>query len=265
MGVWWLLLRKEWDDVFRNRIVLFSVVITPLLLVGVAAGSLLPIRGLQPGTGPGDPAEIRALFGALCEALPSADCLAMYLVSMMMPVFLVLPTALPSAIAAYAIVGEKTERTLEPLLATPITTVQLLGSKCLAAVIPAVGVTWAAATLYLGLVALMVSPRLAASVASPAWIAALVFLVPLLAGLSVLLATIVSSRSTDPRSAQQVAALVAVPVVGVIVAQSLGVMVVRPLVVIPAIAGLAAVDAVLAGVAVRLFERESILTRWTGL
>ena len=38
--------------------------------------------------------------------------------------------------AAHAVVGEKQARTLEPLLATPITTVELLVAKVLGALVP---------------------------------------------------------------------------------------------------------------------------------
>jgi len=56
---------------------------------------------------------------------------------------------IPVNIAAYSVVGEKTTRSLEPLLATPITTAELLIGKNMAAAIPAVLATWAGFLLYL--------------------------------------------------------------------------------------------------------------------
>jgi ABC-2 type transport system permease protein len=258
-----VLIRKEWEDVFRNRMVLLTLLLTPALLVVVAVGTSLPVSGAK--IEPGDVAELRTVAGGLCDGVADALCLDLYLATLMMGMFLVLPTVLPSVIAAYSIVGEKTERTLEPLLATPITTTQLLAAKALAAVVPAVVATWTAAGAYLALLAAVVSPALVVAVLSPAWIAALLGIVPLLALASVLVAVMVSSRSTDPRSAQQVAGLVVAPVIGLLIAQSLGVMVIRPSVVGLGLGILMALDGVLGWLAVQLFQRESVLTRWSGL
>ena len=46
--------------------------------------------------------------------------------SLFMFMFMIIPVAIPVTIAAYSIVGEKTTHSLEPLLATPITTSELL-------------------------------------------------------------------------------------------------------------------------------------------
>ena len=56
--------------------------------------------------------------------------------------FLLLPAIIPLAIAVYSIVGEKEQTTLEPLLATPISDVELFLGKALASVIPALIVNW---------------------------------------------------------------------------------------------------------------------------
>src|SRR5439155_25606448 len=58
-------------------------------------------------------------------------------------IFFLLPVFIPSVIASYAIVGEKRDRTLEPLLATPIRTSQLLVGKSLSALVPAAVLTLA--------------------------------------------------------------------------------------------------------------------------
>jgi len=49
-----------------------------------------------------------------------------------------MPAIIPITIASYSIVGEKSTHTIEPLLATPISTGQLLTGKALAAAIPSV-------------------------------------------------------------------------------------------------------------------------------
>lgn len=259
------LLRKEWEDVFRNRMVLFTLFLTPLLLSGVAMVSTLSTVKTLPSSNQGDMAELARIAGPLCADVRPDECPHVYIASLMMVLFLVLPTALPSVIAAYSVVGEKTERTLEPLLATPISVVELLMAKAIGATVPAVLASWMAAGAYYAFIAVVVSPSVAGAVLSGAWWGTLGLGVPLLALASVLVAMMVSSRATDPRSAQQIAGLVVLPFVAIVVAQAFGVMVMRPWIVWPALGGLALFDAALGWATLRLFHRETILTRWTGV
>ena len=57
--------------------------------------------------------------------------------------FLLTPVTGAMSLAAHAVVGEKQNRTLEPLLATPITTLELLVAKVLGALLPALGISYA--------------------------------------------------------------------------------------------------------------------------
>jgi hypothetical protein len=60
------------------------------------------------------------------------------------------PVAGAMSVAAYAVVGEKQARTLEPLLATPITTFELLAAKVLGALIPGIVLVTTCFALYVG-------------------------------------------------------------------------------------------------------------------
>ena len=57
--------------------------------------------------------------------------------------FLLTPITGAMALAAHAVVGEKQARTLEPLLATPITTFELLVAKVLGALLPTLVISFA--------------------------------------------------------------------------------------------------------------------------
>jgi ABC-2 type transport system permease protein len=177
--------------------------------------------------------------------------------------FMLLPLVIPVSIGAYSIVGEKTTRTLEPLLATPITTYELLSGKNLAGVIPAVVATWGGFILYaLGAMFITGSPRVVRGLLDPAWILAVVFVGPLMAVLSVNLAIMISSRVNDPRVAEQLSTLVMVPVLALFFAQLSGVFIINRQFVIIAAAVMVLVDLLVLYLAVRLFQREVILTRW---
>ena len=71
-----------------------------------------------------------------------------------------------------------------------------------------------------------------------------------------------SSRVNDPRTAQQISAVLIVPVLGLLFGQLAGVIVLGPALAlgIGVILGIVAVAALWA--ATRLFQREVILTRW---
>src|SRR4051812_4718643 len=68
------------------------------------------------------------------------------------------PVAGSMSVAAYTVIGEKQARTLEPLLATPITTVELLGAKVLASLLPAIALGTACFGVYLLGIALFAHP-----------------------------------------------------------------------------------------------------------
>ena len=84
------------------------------------------------------------------------------------------------------------------------------------------------------------------------------------ASLAALQATIaVSSRVNDPRSAQQVAVLVILPLIGMLIGQMAGVFFVTTVILFLLCLGMIAAWVVLILLSVALFERETILTRWS--
>ena len=72
--------------------------------------------------------------------------------------FLLTPTTGAMAMAAHSVVGEKLARTLEPLLATPIATFELLLAKVLGALVPTLVIAMTGLLLYMAGVALLAMP-----------------------------------------------------------------------------------------------------------
>ena len=177
--------------------------------------------------------------------------------------FLLLPVFIPSVLASYSIVGEKRERTLEPVLATPIRTWELLLGKTLASLIPALAITIAAAAIFVvGILSFAVSDRVREIVVTPGWILAVLVDSPLLALIGVALIVVISSRVNDPRSAQQFSAVLVVPVLGLLFGQLAGIVVLGPALALGIGVVLALIAAFALWLAARLFQREVILTRW---
>jgi ABC-2 type transport system permease protein len=252
---------KEWAEVFKNRRVLLTTAFLPLFFTA------LPLTILYVGQGAGGMgglADMPAQFAGMCPAGVSGDeCFQVFFVSQFMMLFMMLPMIIPVNIAAYSIVGEKTGRSLEPLLATPITTAELLIGKNLAAAVPAMLATWLGFGIYaLGAAFVVRSPAAFAALFDATWLLGVFVVGPLLAVLSVNFSLMVSSRVNDPRVAEQISALVILPVMALFMGQVAGVLFIsRSLILVLAVV-LAALDVGLVRLTVRLFQRETILTRW---
>lgn len=253
------IVRKEWAEVFKNRLVLFTVAFLPLI------AAALPLGILYLGRSSADFAadvgkDIPQGFSVLCNNLTGEECVQYFVISQFILLFMILPLAIPITIASYSIIGEKTRRTLEPLLATPITTAELLIGKGAAAVIPGVIATWLAyLVLVIGAAWMGVGMD---SLLNPFWLIAVFVVGPLLALTGVSVAVIISSRATDPRTAEQTSMLVTLPILLVFFAQVAGLILIDAQIVILIALVLMAVDVALLTVAVQLFQRENILTRW---
>lgn len=253
---------KEWAEVFKNKMVLGTIVFMPLLFTLMPL-VMLYFTGQANGSLEGDMADMPAQFTAACGGLAPAECMQYFVINQFMLMFMIMPLMIPTAIAAYSIVGEKTTRSLEPLLATPVTTEELLLGKALAAAIPAVVATYLSFFIFVLLMPLAkATPALIAQVFSPTWLIAVLIIGPLMAVAAVNLAVLVSSRVNDPRVAEQMTTVLIVPIMAVMFAQIGGLLVInRDLMMISAFVMLA-LDAVLIYLGARLFQRETILTRW---
>jgi ABC-2 type transport system permease protein len=252
---------KEWSEVFKHRIVLFTITLLPAIFTILPLVILFFTR--SSGSMSGDLADMPAQFSQVCGNMASQDCIQVYLINQFLLLYMILPLMIPITIAAYSIVGEKTTRSLEPLLATPITTIELLVGKILAAVIPAILATWGCFAIFL-----LVMPVAGASTAvqryvfGPTWLLAVAVIGPLMSVMAVILAVIVSSRVNDPRVAEQISAILIVPVMVIFFGQLAGFILINLQLILISIVVLILVDIAALYLGTSLFQRENILTRW---
>jgi len=179
-----------------------------------------------------------------------------------LPLLVLAPVAASMSVAAYAVIGEKQARTLEPLLATPITTFELLCAKLLGALVPAVGLTFVSFVVYGAGILFFAESGAARVLLAPRSLGMVFILGPLAALAALQLAVCVSSRVNDARSAQQIGALIILPLAGLLVAQLTGTVALSGGLMAGVALVLVAVNAVLIQMGIALFHRESILTRW---
>ncbi len=255
------IIAKEWSEVFKNRLVFFTVAFLPLLFIALPVITMV-LTGGEMAAAPEEVGDAFPGAETMCAGLSSLECAEVYMLNLYAFMFMILPVAIPVTIAAYSIVGEKTTRSLEPLLATPITTVELLIGKALAAIIPAVAATWLSFGIFVLAMYFLVSPAGFAFLLDPLWLLAIFVVGPLLTLLAVSIAMMISSRVSDPRVAEQISMLIILPIIVGVIGQSAGILLIdRQFVVVVAIIVLI-LDVILVYLGVQAFQRETILTRW---
>jgi ABC-2 type transport system permease protein len=257
------LLKKELLEVARNRAVLIPVVIAAIvfLLLPFVIAIVIPAATGRPlGSDRGLERISRALGPNL--TLSPSGRVQLFLFQQFLIVFLLMPVTGAMALAAHAIVGEKQARTLEPLLATPLTTFELLVAKVVGALLPTLAISTVGLSLYGLIIAMVAEPGVLRAMVSPTTLILIFGVGPLCALVSLQTAIVVSSRVNDARTAQQFGVLIVIPATGLVIAQVTGAVWLTASMMTLIAAGLFVVWILLTFLSVALFEREAILTRW---
>lgn len=256
-----VIIDKEWLELRGERSVLAMMAFFPLVITALGVGVTYALGRM--------PDEETAVLGAAradpaLAGLPLDQLGQAIMGRQFGTLFLMLPLMLPGLLAAYSIVGEKARHTLEPILATPVRAWELLLAKCLVALIPAIVLTWLWGAAFAGgVAAVALTPEVARLIVSPAWGLLLLLCSPLLGLIMVAASVLISSRVSDPRTAQNVTGVVVLPLMLLFAGQLFGVVVVSVGFVLVLAAALAVVAALAVWLAARMFQREVILTRWT--
>lgn len=229
--------RKELRDFRRKRSIIVTMCVLPLLFL---VEPVITIFLVTPST---SGAALQKSF-----ILP-----LLYL--------LLMPTIMPSTLAAYSVVGEREQGTLEPLLTTPIRQQEFLLGKATSVMIPTLTLSYVAFALFLAAVRLLATPVVASAVFhdSPT-IFALFLLAPLMAGWGIVVGMAVSVRATEVRVAQQLGVLASFPPVVGIILLAVGVVSPTVPVALEFAVGLLVVDVLLLRFVSGMFDRERLVT-----
>jgi len=258
------LIRKEFLDLARNRAALVPVVLVTAMSLVLPFGIAILIPMLT-GRGLGDDADLVKVSatGGIQAGLSNDARVQLFLFQQFLMLFLLTPITGAMALAAHAIVGEKQARTLEPLLATPITTFELLAAKVFGALIPTLAISLAGLALYFAGIVAFGAPGVASAMASPRTLVLIVLVAPAAALVSLQSAILISSRVNDARTAQQFGVLIIIPLTAVLVAQFTGSIWLTAATLAMVGAGLLIFWLLLTLLSVVVFDREAILTRWS--
>jgi len=268
MRVLLLFLRKELKAIRTDSRVWPVYLVFPVLAIGLPTfvATLSPLL-IHQGMARQDAGmmQVAQLIRMMPDfaALTPEEGMTRYLLRNLAALFLLMPVALSSTSAAFSIVGEKQQRTLEPILATPITDRQFLLGKLIAAAAPTVVMTWVTALVTIAAVDIATSGRYATALLPDRfWALGILALAPLLATAVVLVTMRFSAKATDPQATVQATALAIIPGFLILIAvfgkllttyfTALGI----------ACLVMALIDVVLFRGNTRTFRREEILTRW---
>ncbi|MBN2238762.1 MAG: ABC transporter permease subunit [Dehalococcoidales bacterium] len=260
-------LKNEWR-VLKSEpatVMLFSLL--PLMVLGEAIVAIWLIDMIGGEAIAGNSFFIETL-DKLAVSYPGASVLAgpdkvrLFLLTQLNFFTLLIPTMVAIYAGAYGIVEEKVSGSLEPLLATPVRTWELLFGKALAGFIPAIVVTWICAALAMVGVIVLGWGYLIQHYISVIWAVNFFIISPAVAFLSFLLGIIGSSRARDHRSAQNLVLFIIFPIFILIALQVTGVIWFTPVMIVVFGLALCIVDLLVLRIAVSLFQRESIIIRW---
>jgi ABC-2 type transport system permease protein len=168
-----------------------------------------------------------------------------------------------SVIASDSFAGEKERKTIEALLATPLTDGELLLGKMLASFVPAMGVTILSFIAYTvvvdvgtyGTFGVILLPTLE-------WFLFIFLMTPALSIAAIGLTVLISSRVKGFKEAQQISVVLVVPIIGLLIGQGTGVLTLGPPMILAITALLAFFDLLIFRFSVLLFKREKVLTTW---
>ena len=258
-------LRRDFQEIIKSRGLLLAIFLPTLfitLLPLVTLFFLGPLMESEAGTDPRDFARMLSMMPEL-QNWTIGEIAIYVILEQFLTFFLMMPLIISLSIAAQSIVGEKQNKSLEPLLATPIKTAELLLAKSLAAMIPALFATWLAFVIFIfGARVLISSERVFLALMNPKWFVAMGILAPLLALLSVSMAVVLSSRVNDSRAVQQIGGFIVLPIVLLGVAQTVGLLLLNATTFVIGAIVVAVIDVLILRLGVRVFQREKILTQW---
>jgi len=238
----WSVASKDFETFKRRKGVIYATIVSPF---GVALG----FPGILVAVGVAGSGTISA------SVAPFLNAFSFW--------FVILAASLPLGIASYSVVGEKVQKSLEPLLATPMTDSEILLGKSIASFVPPVAAIWASSVVFMVLMDLITHAGLG-YLYYPNWSIGVTLLVlaPLASILSIELTVILSARANDVRSVQQFTGVIFFPFIIIYVLTEIGWIPLTTINLLIMSGVFLVIDLLLFYLSIATFKREEILTRW---
>jgi len=265
-----LVFKKDWREVRRNWQVILPIVVVPIMISVLLPVFLTVIPGLSGTQGRtlsgfenlimNLPRHVQQRLAGMTELQAMIYIMALYFFA---PFFLIIPLMASSVISSDSFAGEKERKTIEALLATPISDGELFLGKMLVSFIPSMIITFASFAAYTTVFDVMAYGVFNGMLLLPNvdWILMIFGLAPTVALASIGLTVMVSAKVKGFREAQQIGAVLLIPVLALIFGQATGAIVFGPTVILALIGLFMLIDFAVFRIGVRLFRREEILSK----
>jgi ABC-2 type transport system permease protein len=265
-----LVFRKDWREIRRNWQVIVPIVVVPLIISVFLPVLLTVIPSLAPTQGgslsgfenliENLPRPVQEHLAGLTEQQVMIYIMAIYFFA---PFFLIIPLMASSVIASDSFAGEKERKTIEALLATPISDGELFLGKMMVSFLPSMVVTIMSFVVYAAVFDVMAYGILNGMLLFPNidWMLLIFGLAPTVALASIGLTVIVSAKVKGFREAQQISVVLLIPVLALIFRQVTGAVIFGPIVIVALISLFVLIDLVVFRAGVKLFRREEILSK----
>jgi len=261
------IIEKDLKIVLQSKSVVIPLVTVPLLAMAVLP---LMIGLLVRGTGLAEQLQIERMVASLPTAmadqmahLTSEQAVFHYtFVYLFAPFYLLLPIMVSNVIAADSFAGERERKTLEALLYTPTSDLELLVAKLLAAWLPGLLVGFGSFALYAVVTNSVAWPVMQQLLLpNTLWLLLVFWVAPAAAGLGLGTSVLVSARTNSLQSAYQIGSLIVLPITGLIVAQLGGALHLSSFLVFVMGLGLWLIDGGLFWFGRRTFQRSVLIAR----
>ncbi|MDD3777326.1 MAG: ABC transporter permease subunit [Actinomycetota bacterium] len=253
-----LIFKKEIKEVIRNKSIW-----APTLMVSLIFSVFLPL-GLMLFMDFTQDSEISdftaKIFG---EQVDITTAMIGFMVKQFTIFLLLIPAMVPSLIAPASIIMEKDSRTLEPLLATPIKTSELLLGKTLTSMIPSFVIStinFIVLSININILAYLKAQII--PLPNLEWVVTALILSPTISFIITIISIIFSSKTTDIRSAQGIGSTIIFPIYLLIGLQIAGLFLINYLYLLLGCVVLLITCPLLLKLAIKVFDRENILTNW---
>jgi len=266
MLVFW----KDWREIRRNWQVILPIVIVPLMISVVLPilVAVIPSMVATQGDSFSDflplienlPNNIQMQLAGFTDQQVMIYVLAVFVFA---PFFLIIPLMVSSVIASDSFAGEKERKTIEALLATPISDGEMFFGKMLVSFIPSMIVTIVSFMVYTIVFDVVAFGLFDGVILLPNldWVLMIFGLAPTLALTSIGLTVMISVRVKGFREAQQISAVLVIPILALVFGQVTGALIFGSIVILALIGLFAAIDLVVFRLGLRLFKREEILSK----
>ncbi len=265
-----LIFRKDWLEVRRNWQVMLPIVLIPLMFSVLLPTMIIALPSLSTvsGSSSGDmqtmidnlPGNVRSEVLGMTDQQVLVYIMSVYFFA---PFFLIIPLTTSSVIASDSIAGEKERKTIEALLATPISDAELFLGKILVSFIPTMIVSVFSFVVYSVIVDVASFSLFHGRVLLPnlSWLMLIFGLSPTLALASIGLAVIVSTKVKGFKEAQQINGLLLIPILALLFGQISGAIIIGPQMILAMTGILVFADVIVFRLGTNRFNREEILSR----